>query len=499
MLVGSSFFALMTTTAFSTELNPSSSSTNPQNSLQRYRHNHAAHASPSTTRQSFISNLAMAAADGNSNDDEEAERRSGNPAIELSSTLARLDRQFQIQQRDKPGSRWTKLVLQPEDNDEDGGGTENKDPMSPIQQQQDFVYLLEPPNKSNPSCIICFTGGAGLGSFPQVAYNEFLLRLSNRLNAAILTAPYSVGLDHFALAKSVGELHRRALIACQDDPSRLYSPNLRTYCVAHSLGCKLATIYMAATGQEYDGVAFMSFNNFGFGQTIGMAREFTQQIRQSSMGGGGSGGAGGGFGGVGSGFESFMGNAAGAMSGDTMDSIFNFAQSLLGNIGIEFSPNPSDMERLIALRYAPERQAKTRLFVFDDDTLDSTPSFLRACRSSSRRAGSVDNDADDDDDKDKDVVQVSALPGTHLTPVYFKLALEELIEDEEARNVARGLALEQGIPEAASFGNEQEMNALIDEVCGFILGKGPTRPSRPLLSTSSSTSNTAGGGTDDSS
>ena len=162
--------------------------------------------------------------------------------------------------------------------------------------------------------------------------NEFLLRLSDRLGAAIITAPYNVGLDHFALSKRVGNLHRRAWTYCQeDDPSRMYSPNLPTYCVAHSLGCKLSTIYMAATGQDYDGVAFLSFNNFGFGQTIGMAKEFAQQLRQSSMGGGGSNGFGssGGFGTGRTGFEDFMGNAAGAakaasaMGGETMDQIFN--------------------------------------------------------------------------------------------------------------------------------------------------------------------------------
>jgi hypothetical protein len=88
--------------------------------------------------------------------------------------------------------------------------------------------------------------------------------------------------------------------------------------------------------------------------------------------------------------------------------------------------------------------------VFDDDTLDSTEDFTTACQGLGP--------------------SVSELPGTHLTPVYFKFGLEEL--PEEARGVARSA---MGGIESASFGNEEELNALVDEVCDWILGKGPSR------------------------
>jgi hypothetical protein len=64
----------------------------------------------------------------------------------------------------------------------DDDGVKEEAPETPINlKEEDFVYLLEPPNNSLPSCLIVFTGGAGLGTYPQIAYNELLLRISNRL------------------------------------------------------------------------------------------------------------------------------------------------------------------------------------------------------------------------------------------------------------------------------------------------------------------------------
>jgi hypothetical protein len=148
---------------------------------------------------------------------------------EISGTLARLDEQWRIQQRDRSSNnRWTKIVL-PNPDDEDSQASEYAPADTvPPSLQENLVYLLEPPNKSNPSCILCFLGGAGLGTFPQVAYNEFLTRLSDRLNAAVLTVPYQVGLDHFTLSKRTGELVRRALLYCEEDPTRQYAASLPT-------------------------------------------------------------------------------------------------------------------------------------------------------------------------------------------------------------------------------------------------------------------------------
>jgi hypothetical protein len=366
----------------------------------------------------------------------------GNAAIELVSTLEKLDRQWKLQQRMKPRSRWSKLVLKPEvavtgnDNVTDDPMVERPPEENVNRLTEEFVYLLEPPNQSQPSCLIVFAGGAGLGQFPHIAYNEFLIRLSDRLNAAVIAAPYSVGLDHFGLAKTVGELSRRARVHCQEDPERLYPSTLPTYFIGHSLGCKLATIYMAAMGQSYDGMGFMSFNNFGFSQTVGMVKQFAEEIQKST--------------GIGQPI---------AATRDLLNQVFSFAETIVGSIGLDFSPNTSETERMISMKFDEEQQAKTRLFVFDDDTLDSTPLFVQACPG----AGPT----------------VSYSPGSHLTPVYFKLGLDEL--PAEARELASGAL---GGFKTASFGNEEELNALVDEMAGWMLGKAPSRPNKlqqPLL------------------
>ena len=290
----------------------------------------------------------------------------------------------------------------------------------------EFVYLLEPPNNSIPSCLIVFTGGAGLGTYPQIAYNEFLLRLSDRLNAAIITAPYQVGLDHFALARETGELTRRAIIHCQDDTSRLYPANLPSYSLSHSLGSKLSCIYIAATEQEYDGIGYISFNNFSFSKTIAMAKVFAETIRRNGRD------------------DQFSGVAS-----ESLNSIFNLVELACSVSGIDFSPSQSEMDRLIALKYNEKQQLKTRFFTFDDDMLESTQEVLDACNNGRST--------------------VSGLPGTHLTPVYFKLGLDALGQPYGAEEMAREAL------KSISFGNEEELEALVTEVCNWIMGKGPAR------------------------
>lgn len=354
-----------------------------------------------------------------------SDTNSGNiPADDLTSTLALLDQQWRIQQKAQPSrSRWNKLIL-PSDST-----TVSSEQAPELSTREDFVYLLEPPNNSLPYCLVVFTGGAGLGSYPQIAYNEFLLRLSNRLNAAIITAPYQVGLDHFAIAKDTGELTRRAIIHCQDDISRLYPAGLPRYSLSHSLGSKLSCIFIAATDQDYDGIGYISFNNFSFGKTIGMAKDFAKTIRKNAG----------------------LDNQVSGVSSEALNGLFGFAEMAVAAVGIDFSPSQAEMERLIALKYSEKQRQKTRFFTFDDDVLENTPAVFNACGGRP---------------------SVSALPGTHLTPVYFKLGLDEIELSDEAKQMARGA---MGGFQSASFGNEQELEALVTEVCDWIMGKEPAR------------------------
>ena len=362
----------------------------------------------------------------------------------LTSALSKLDEQWQIQQHSsKKRSRWSKLALPKEE--ENSNADDNKETVregSPMSDEfnSDYVWLLEPPSLSVPSCVIVFTGGAGLGLYPHIAYSQLLTRLSDRLNAAVLAAPYPVGLDHFALAKQTGGHLRRALLFCEDDPSRQYPSKLPVFALSHSLGGKLLSIYLAATGQKFDGIGFMSFNNFSFSKTVSMARVFAEEIGASRTGvdfsdmktpfGGGS---------------------------DVLDTLFGVAENVMGAMGIDFSPNSQDTNRLIQLKYDEEMQSKTRLFIFDNDELDCSNEFLENCQTSG----------------DSTKPTASGLPGTHLAPVYFKFVLDDIDDiPDEAREMA-GEAM--GGFQSASFGDEADLNNLVDEVCGWILGEGPTR------------------------
>jgi hypothetical protein len=402
----------------------------------------SAFASPSfgggaNTRQSIIfsSHLRAGANNNNNNNNDDMSA--------LTSTLARLDQQWNIQQRSKKSkSRWSKLIL-PKDPDqqvtEETAGEDNVDGATSTGTTTDpseYVWILEPPSQSIPSCVIVFTGGAGLGQFPHIAYNELLSRISDRLNAVCIAAPYQVGLDHFGLAKQTGERLRRALIYCEDDPARQYPSTIPTYSLSHSLGCKLQTIYMAATQQEFDGIGYMSFNNFSFGKTVSMAKMFADQIRKNtSMGGG-----------MGSLFE----------NEEMINNIFAFAENIIGAIGVDFSPNALDTERLIQMRFDDALQRKTRLFVMDEDNLDNSKEFMDNCSGGPGPS-------------------TAGLPGGHLAPVYFKLGTDDLDLDEVPPEAFEMAQEAMGGFKSASFGDEDALDGLVDEVCNFILGKPPSR------------------------
>jgi len=415
---------------------------------------------------------------------------------ELTSALVRLDQQWQIEQEtnrknnNKP--KWSKLMLPHRDNDDENES--NKTHREEVQQQQtddEFVWMLEPPPNTfanmSPSCAIVLVGGAGLGQLPQVCYNELLSELSTKLNAICLTVPYQVGLDHFSLSKLTGERLRRGLEVLeekydrdnendvnQDQGSRSRA-RLPKFVLAHSLGCKLQTIYLSALGNlfqdSFDGVGFLAYNNFSFAKTIAMARTFAQELQ--TTGGG----------------DATAAAASDDGVGDTdqlFNTLFGLAENLVGAMGVEFSPNPSDTDRLVSLRYNTKLQQKTRIFCFEDDPLDSSIGFRNACNDFKNRNDENDNEAGN-------VLQVSRLPGGHLTPILFQW---------DANDVARGappdvfeMAQEMmGGLRGASFGDVKSFERLVDEIQDWILGKPPTYSSMIMESGSSNNGNDQSGG-----
>lgn len=174
---------------------------------------------------------------------------------ELLSTLASLDREWRAQQlAEGSDSRWTKLVL-----------PSTRRALTPeeaaYQEYQDYVYVLEPPS-GKADVVISFLGGAGLGQFPQVAYNEFLIRVSDKLNAAVITSAYQVGLDHYALSKQNGDRLRRAYSYCLQ--KGMIPENLPIYCLGHSLGCKLQVRACSCLKRIFVLFLFRSRTNLSF-------------------------------------------------------------------------------------------------------------------------------------------------------------------------------------------------------------------------------------------
>lgn len=368
------------------------------------------------------------------NDDDGGEAaRDGNAADaiggDLVTALARLDEKWELAQRASGGGKkigeWSVLDLKGDDE------------TSP-----EIVYLLEPASGAVPSCVVFFLGGAVLGQFPHISYSSFLERLADRTNAAIVAIPYEVGLDHFGIAQGAVRRMKGAVIECED--SRGYPMSLPKYAIGHSLGAKLHSIGIAATGigDDLSGVGYVSYNNFGFSETIKMARTFAKELQV----GGGPGGFGGG-----------MGSAAGM----PFDTLFDLAGMAVTAAGIEFTPSPSDMDRIASTKFDGAVLAKTRMFQFEDDDLDSTERFVKCFEEGDAGAPSV-----------------SYLPGTHLTPVFLKLGFDDL--PDEARDVASQVT---GGFQNASFGNEEALDSLVDEVSGWMLGRGPSdrRPARKQI------------------
>lgn len=278
-----------------------------------------------------------------------------------------------------------------------------------------------------------------MGQFPHIAYSELLQRLAKQTNAAVIAAPYQAGLDHFSLAKRTQILFQKALIQCEDDYEGWNTVTTPKYALSHSLGAKLHLISMAAAAddQYVQGAGLVAFNNFGFSGSLSMAKTFLEE------------------------FQSSRGNDDGQNQSDAyggvFDTIFGFAEQAINAAGLEFTPSPSQMEELVRLKLTPELQAKCRLFSFDDDTLDSAESLLDSiANTNDRNCGPP----------------VSGLPGTHLTPVYLKLGLENLDLEDNVREMADQVS--DGF-QGASFGSEPELDSLVEEIYGWIVGKGVSR------------------------
>jgi hypothetical protein len=237
--------------------------------------------------------------------------------------------------------------------------------------------------------------------------------------------------------------------------------------VGHSLGAKLHALNLACGRYPLsEPLALIAFNNFGIGESAGLALSFAEAF----AGGGGGLGGGGGEAGRG-GTSSVSGGGGGDAPGlDTASfrALADLAAVVTASLGVEFSPSP-DVTRALLARLADEAAGSdssglsVRAFRFDGDALDSTGDLApllqapsvepppRPSRGQGRGGGAT------------------TLPGTHLAPVYLHASVRDLVTSSVApvssvdpRAVAAvlesGLVDEQG---AISFGDEGALNALV--------------------------------------
>jgi len=318
----------------------------------------------------------------------------------LIKTLETLDIEFQRRQTSSP-SNWKLL--------------------------SDSTTYTYSPKSSIPSSVVHFIGGAVLGKFPHIAYNEFLSRLSESIGATIIAPSYDLSTDHASLATASNDAFASAMKELE------LNSNLPVFSIGHSLGSKLHTIneLSSTNKQSRFGLGLISFSNADINSSSDMLKQFVKNVR-------GPGEAG---------------------SVDAMlDNFLNMAssQGVASAIpDLNFTPSKLELEELLASSSTPFSSSNVRLFSFEDDDIDDSLSFLDC--TGRRQKNRLEK------------VSTSSLTGNHLSPVFIDLDLN---------SVAAGVApqvLEQFggfiAKKRLAFGKEEDVDDLVECVVRFMLGR----------------------------
>ncbi|MGB3533492.1 MAG: DUF1350 family protein [Microcoleaceae cyanobacterium] len=164
-----------------------------------------------------------------------------------------------------------------------------------------------------PKAIIHFLGGAFVASAPQLTYRWLLESLAQQ-GYGIIATPFINTLDHRLIAKQV-------LWTFEDCLEDLYTSRLlrrRTlpiYGLGHSMGCKLHLLIGSSFPVERAGNILMCFNNYAARESIPLVEQISSMVE------------------------------------------------------VEFSPSPTQTNRLISERYQIRRNL---LIQFSKDAIDQT-------------------------------------------------------------------------------------------------------------------------------
>lgn len=197
--------------------------------------------------------------------------------------------------------------------------------------------ILIPPQ---PIALIHFLGGAFVATAPQATYRRLLEGLANQ-GYAVIATPFLTSVDHAGIAEE-------ALHQFEDTVDRLQRTArlpqfLPIYGIGHSMGCKLHLLIGSLFEVKRAGNILISFNNA------------------------------------------------------PIDKAIPFADLITPAVPIEFSPNPTQTNRLVERHYQVPRNL---LVKFSNDTLDQTL----------RLSGLLEQ-------RFPGMISIQRLAGNHLTPL----------------------------------------------------------------------------------
>eukprot|EP00439_Symbiodinium_sp_Y106_P075520 s179_g15.t1 len=251
------------------------------------------------------------------------------------------------------------------------------------------------PETTLPWGVLHFTGGAVLGQFPELCYTSLLQPLADKAGLAVICTPYELSRDHQELADAAA---RPTWVAWEKEGA-----------------------------QKVAGVALLAFNNFGVEDQVRLLREALKAVQGPS---------------------SFYG-------GPAADRIWKqFLEPAIGRAatltGVQFTPGPDELLDLVEDRY--DREQRTRLFRFGDDTLDCSEELLSSLVV--RGARSADS---------------LEMKGGHLTPVVVSLAdVGAAAAAGAPPDLASRLGERLGGASAPKFGSEGELEVLVQALMDWI-------------------------------
>lgn len=276
------------------------------------------------------------------------------------------------------------------------------------------------PETTLPWGVLHFTGGAVLGQFPELCYTSLLQPLADKAGLAVICTPYELSRDHQELADAAGADFSEAL-ALGAAKFGWAPERMPRFAMGHSLGAKLQVLLRCQEGaQKVAGVALLAFNNFGVEDQVRLLREALKAVQGPS---------------------SFYG-------GPAADRIWKqFLEPAIGRAatltGVQFTPGPDELLDLVEERY--DREQRTRLFRFGDDTLDCSEELLKSLVV--RGARSADS---------------LEMKGGHLTPVVVSLAdVGAAAAAGAPPDLASRLGERLGGAAAPKFGSEGELEVLV--------------------------------------